>query len=98
MNKAHRFFLSQICAFIIAVLLLSLLSFDFFHADHDCSGTDCPICAVIHIAHNARLSLCASTGFAAVCAPVLFSASTQKKETKNVLLRTLITDKVKLSF
>lgn len=43
---------NRITVFIIATVMLMAVVFSAFfiaaHADHDCAGEDCPICAVIH--------------------------------------------------
>ncbi|MBQ5316088.1 MAG: hypothetical protein J6I96_00885 [Oscillospiraceae bacterium] len=39
---------SRYTAVVIAVLILILPFFIAHHADHDCTGDDCPVCAVIY--------------------------------------------------
>lgn len=45
---------------MLATLCLSLL-FIAVHADHDCIGEDCPVCAVIRIVHSCLHSINTNT-------------------------------------
>jgi len=43
-------------ALFVAAFLLVVLCSQLAH-EHDCSGSDCPICAVLHFAKNFNLSI-----------------------------------------
>lgn len=46
---------NRILTFICAVFLFSVVNgilFQASHFDHDCTGEDCPVCALIHIISN----------------------------------------------
>ena len=44
-------------ALLAAAALVCALSFEPLHARHDCTGDDCPVCAVIQLVHSALRSL-----------------------------------------
>ncbi len=64
------------CIMAVMMLLVVLLSSFFIavHADHDCTGEDCPICASIQHCENAIRGIGSGvTAVSAVIVPVLIS-------------------------
>ena len=58
----------QICAFVLAVLIIFVITFSVVftitHADHHCTGVECPICHAIQIAQDILKTI--GTGVAVV--------------------------------
>ncbi len=56
MKTACRFNRIRIAAFVMAVMMLVIMLFSSLfiaaHADHDCTGEDCPVCACIQQCEN----------------------------------------------
>lgn len=72
MTKKHC-----ITALLMAALVLFVMTFSLFviaaEADHDCSGEDCPICAVIAICENTIKALSVVLVFVSLMAALAIS-------------------------
>jgi hypothetical protein len=66
-RRAHtkKFIVLLICMLVVLILLLSQ-GYIAVHADHDCSGERCFICAQIHVFENLARRICIA--YAAVIA------------------------------
>ena len=78
MDRAYNSNRIRITAGIMAVMMLVVMFVSSFfiaaHADHDCTGEDCPICACIHQCENTiRGAGSDITVMSAVIIPVLIS-------------------------
>jgi hypothetical protein len=84
---------------IFAAFLLGAF-FAFTHADHDCSGEDCPVCAQMKDAFDALNRLLMGLRPSAAICPLLLSLSVAKflREAYRVRAQhTLVTEKIRLN-
>ena len=72
-TKSKKFFAVAVSVLLLTFTIVSLL-FIVKEADHDCTGTDCPVCASIHQAEQTLRNM--GSGIVAVAAiiPALFTA------------------------
>ena len=94
--------IQRVTAVILCILLLSVMTLSVFYiareADHDCTGADCPVCAMIQTAEQALQFF--SAGVVPVVwlwGAVLFLFLKKNMEKTGILCRTLIQQKVRLN-
>ena len=67
----------KIISGVAAILFLAIMLFSSFYiaaeADHDCTGEDCPICAVIHQCENTLSSFGGSLPVQTIVTPIILS-------------------------
>ena len=105
-KKLVEYFMSvtgrHLTAGIMAAMMLLVMLFSSFyiaaHADHDCTGEDCPICACIQQCENTiRGAGIGITVLLAVCLPVLLSLQIQSFGVPAVWWGTPVSTKVRLN-
>ncbi|MBQ7433527.1 MAG: hypothetical protein IJV50_08760 [Lachnospiraceae bacterium] len=94
--------IQRVTAGILCVLFLSVMTLSIFYivreADHDCTGEDCPVCAMIQTAEQTLQFL--GTGMVPVVwllVPVLFLFLKKRMEETGIVCRTLVQQKVRLN-
>jgi hypothetical protein len=96
--KFKRMIAARICA--VSVILLVLLSEVFLvkEADHDCTGADCPICAVMEqCSSNIRL-LGAGAGIAAIILlPLMVSFEMEENHPVFLVFSSLVSQKIRMN-
>lgn len=96
-HSKKRLLAMLFCVCFIAVSLLTT-TFIITHADHDCAGHDCPVCAQIHLAENLLKQLSMVTScFAFTFAGLLAILSAFALIIPHIDLATPVTLKVKMN-
>lgn len=89
-------------ALMLLVLLLFLLTSVFFiahEADHDCTGEDCPVCALIQIAEsNLRQLGTGAPAAAALISCVFFLLMLQSFADSGIVISTPVSRKTRLNY
>ena len=94
--------IQRVTAVILCLLLLSVMTLSVFYiakeVNHDCTGTDCPVCEMIQTAEQTLQFF--GTGLVPLVwllVPALFLFLKKKMEKTGILCRTLIQQKVRLN-
>lgn len=94
--------IQRVTAVILCLLLLSVMTLSVFYiakeVNHDCTGTDCPVCEMIQTAEQTLQFF--GTGLVLLVwllVPALFLFLKKKMEKTGILCRTLIQQKVRLN-
>ena len=92
----------KMIAFVVAIAVVCVALFSFMygteHADHHCSGNDCPICATINQSVNHLKQLGLGVIFMTAVAITIFAVTLQTKDYKCLWSgSTLFSQKVRLN-
>ena len=87
----------SLLSILIMLALLSFLSLATAHIEHDCTGEDCAVCLTLEIARISLRSMAVATAAFAISLRFTFTKQAVPAKSELEKVKTLVTEKIKLS-